>query len=144
MTHPASLKELAARVVANRPDLSTLIIPNELRDYIRALQGVSLDMADSLADEFEKLMQKFMDLSDDESTNPHMIAIFINEFEDLEVGVQATLRALATDLSIILSEGSQEWQAYAVPLLTAAQSATTALGQTISNHRAELQSLLNG
>lgn len=122
MTQPASLRELAARVVADEyANVGNVHLPQELVEYVQAMQGVSLSLAYEAIDHYNTLMTLIRDRNEelgdlDVCTQFHLSA------QQVHQQVNDALTALANDLNLILSEGSAEWQAYATPLLTDIQA----------------------
>jgi ABC-type oligopeptide transport system substrate-binding subunit len=123
MPEPKSLKEIAARaILANQIQIDGL--PRELLDYLVALQGSNLDMIEGITDRFNRLWEEFETYAalDTSSAEPYVIEGYaqptFDKLMELDADAKKARDALSTDLYIVQSEGSSEWQAYAVPLLT--------------------------
>jgi hypothetical protein len=115
-------------------------LPRELIEYINTLQGVSLNGADELVALYDDAMNRFVNLDDNSIQDPDMLGNFADEFQALAVSAEANLQALTADLNLILAEGSAEWQSYAVPLLTEAQSTIQGIYDLASSGTAEIAS----
>lgn len=132
MTQPASLTELAARVVANQyPNVANLNLPQELIEYVQAMQGVSLSLAYEAIDNYNVLMNAIRDRNA-ELVNLDVCTQFHLTAQEVQQQVDDALTALAHDLDLILTNGSAEWQGYATPLLADVQETLTPIQGTMA------------
>ncbi len=132
MTQPASLKELAARVVADEyANVQNVNLPDSLVEYVQAMQGVSLNLAYEAIDNYNALMTLIRDRNE-ELGNLDVCTQFHLSAQQVHQQVNDALTALANDLNLILSEGSTEWQEYAVPLLTEIQTTLLAIEERMA------------
>jgi hypothetical protein len=124
MPEPKSLKEIAAQAIVNN-NVQITGLSQELVDYVIALQGSNLDTIDGITDRFNRLWDEFETYAglDTSSAEPYVIEGYaqstFDELMELDADAKKARDALNTDLYIVQSEGSPEWQAYAVPQLTA-------------------------
>ena len=121
-----SLKDLAAGVIVSNNDIAQLqpVLPADLIDYLRSING-------ELHVSYLEVTQSFAAMAG-ERTEPDVAEQFLTAFNHLVALHNQASQELESAIATANSVGDDQWRAYLIPQLTAAQDQVAELGYRIS------------